>query len=478
VSHLSLFYQAQYHDMLAYAYQARGAAVEAVIERIKLEYLLPDDVSKTNNRRALWLSLTQLSQPELDTLMAENSESSVLRGWIALAEISRKQYRDPQDMLNALRRWQTAYANHPANYILPSSIDAMSTQLLASPRHMALMLPLTGPLSGPGHAIQDGFMEAYRTSGQSRQVNVRVYNTDHADVGRVYQHALEEGADYVVGPLTKADVAVVAKMSHPVPTILLNDTARVSDKLAFQFGLSPTNEARQIAEKARKSGYTRALMIAPAGAWGDDVIKAFSDQWTGNGGQVVETWQYAPQDELSSGIRQLLHASEYAAKVRPTKTIRNVRVDNTSQRRHDFDVVILIAYPSKARQIMPLLRYYFAGDMPIYATSAVYSGTENTAKDRDLNGVIFCDMPWVFNHTMSSQHNWSEQLNSYNRLYALGMDSYSLANQLNHLMLFPALGISDKSGVIYLTNSRQLSRILVFGQFKDGVAQKLNVTQD
>ena len=128
---------------------------------------------------------------------------------------------------------------------------------------------------------------------------------------------------------------------------------------------------------------------------------------------------------------------------------------------------------------MPLLRYYFAGDVPIYATSTVYSGSQNTAKDRDLNGIIFCDMPWVFSHPMNGeQHHWAEQLNSYNRLYALGMDSYTLANQLNHLMLFPALGIDDKSGVIYLTPAHQLARILEFGQFKDGLVHKLESAQN
>jgi hypothetical protein len=189
----------------------------------------------------------------------------------------------------------------------------------------------------------------------------------------------------------------------------------------------------------------------------------------------VETWQYTPETDLSEGVRQLLHASESAARVRPTTRVSSE--DNAYKRRHDFDVLILIAYPSKARQIMPLLRYYFAGDVPVYATSSVYSGTENTSRDRDLNGVIFCDMPWVFTHQLGQEHHWAEQLNSYNRLYALGMDSFALATQLNQLLLFPAVGINDQSGIIYLTKDHKLSRILVFGQFRQGVAHRLDGMQ-
>ncbi len=472
---LSIFHQAQYHDMLAYAYQANGSLVEAAVERMKLDVLLPDAAAKSNNLRALWLCLTKLSQAEMDTLVAETDMNSVLRGWIALAEISRKTYSYPQAMIADLHHWQTQYPNHPAHAFLPTPLDKVGEHLFAQPKHMALLLPLTGPLSGPGMAIQDGFTAAYRASGRS-QLSVRVYNTDEADVSRLYQQAVEDGADYIVGPLTKSDVAKVARMSHPVPTILLNETPKISDPMAFQFGLSPTQEAHQVAKRARKAGYSKALVIAPAGEWGTDVVQAFTRQWEAYNGQVLETWQYTPDADLSAGMRQLLHASESAARIRPTARVSSE--DNAYKRRHDFDVLILIAYPSKARQIMPLVRYYFAGDVPVYATSSVYSGIKNTAKDRDLNGVVFCDMPWVFMHQLGQEHHWAEQLNSYNRLYALGMDSFALSTQLNQLLLFPAIGINDQSGIIYLTKGHKLSRILVFAQFRQGVAQMLDGTQE
>ena len=92
--------------------------------------------------------------------------------------------------------------------------------------------------------------------------------------------------------------------------------------------------------------------------------------------------------------------------------------------------------------------------------------------DRDLDGVIFCDMPWVFNHQMGTR-NWPDQFNSYNRLYALGLDSFALSRQLNQLILFPALGVSDNSGVLYLSANQQIARILAFGQFRQGLAQMM-----
>ena len=135
-------------------------------------------------------------------------------------------------------------------------------------------------------------------------------------------------------------------------------------------------------------------------------------------------------------------------------------------------MIFLVAYPSVARQIKPLLNYYFANDIPVYATSSVYGGSPNTQKDRDLNGIIFCDMPWIFSHHIKSE-NWPEQFNSYDRLYALGMDSFALGTQLNQLRLFPAMGVSDKSGIVYLTPNQRIARMLAFGQFKQGLAESI-----
>ena len=60
ISNLPIYYQAQYHELLATAYQSTQHYQEAIRERIKLHQILPDEGSKINNLRALWLSLTKL----------------------------------------------------------------------------------------------------------------------------------------------------------------------------------------------------------------------------------------------------------------------------------------------------------------------------------------------------------------------------------------------------------------------------------
>ncbi len=470
LNQLTDYYQAEYHDTLAQTYQKQNNLILSVSERIKLEPLLPDEQTQQNNRRALWLSLTHLPIEELETLTLETPKNSVIQGWLKLATISRKYHLRPQMMLTQLEQWQEEYPHHPGIGLLPYSLNEMRAHLYPPPKKIALLLPLTGVLAGPGIAIKEGFLAAFEASGAAKFMHVRFYDTNAFAIAALYEQASAEGAELIIGPLTKNDVATVAELEHPVPTILLNDVHTTLPADIFQFGLSPHLEARQVAARARKDGHSRALIIRLDNAWGEDIAHAFQDQWLSSGGEVIDTLQYQPQDNFNQRIRSLLHIDASETRARQIKQLLGRTIESIPHRRQDFDIIFLVAYPSSARQIKPLLNYYYAGDVPVYATSNVYAGSLNTMRDRDLNGIIFCDIPWVFSHNLGDK-NWPEQLNSYSRLYALGIDSFALATMLNELILFPA--INNENGILYLSTNHQISRILAFGQFKEGKPERL-----
>ena len=109
--------------------------------------------------------------------------------------------------------------------------------------------------------------------------------------------------------------------------------------------------------------------------------------------------------------------------------------------RQDVDAIFLVASPTTAREIIPLLKYYYASDIPVYATSYVYRGTPHPAQDKDLDGVQFCDIPLVLDNSANMQKirkrmqalinpSEAEQV----RLYAFGMDAYQLTTHYNELM--------------------------------------------
>lgn len=469
-----VYQQAQFHELLAQAYRVTDKPIESISERIKLEPLLIDEDRQKNNRRKLWLTLTHLSQAQLETLAVDKANQTV-SGWAQMALISRKYRDNSRSLLAALDQWQAHFNSHPANNILPNPLDSIANKLLAQPKQVALLLPLSGALQGPGKAVRDGFMAAHKNDLGTNSLKVKTYDTSQSDAAVLYQNAIADGADYVVGPLTKPQVAAIAALPHPVPTLLLNDADAQVQENSYLFGLSPVNEAVQVAIRAHSKGYSRALIIAPGNEWGTEVTKAFTQQWQKKGGRVVDTFLYGTKDDLNKKMKDFLHITDSQQREKRLKELLGYNIQPVINRRQDFDMIFLLAYPSKARQIVPLLNYYYAADIPVFATASVYAGSANALKDKDLDGLIFCDIPWVFAHQMGTR-NWPEQFNSYNRLYALGKDSYSLATQLNHLMLFPADESHSGDGILYLKPSQQVARVLEWGQFRQGLVHSLGET--
>lgn len=463
---LSLFYALQYHELLASSYHASGNLTDAIHERMQLERLLPDEPSRMGNRRILWLMLNNLSKIELTELLIESKTDTVWQGWLSLAAIARDGRLSSDELYQEISVWQRNYPGHPANGILPQPLERIRPYLMPKPERIGVLLPLSGSLSGPGNAIKDGILQAKKVDHLD-SISIRFYDTAQVQAGILYQKAIEEGAQYIIGPLTKPDVLAVSRMSHPVPTLLLNDIHATQQPNVYQFGLSLPNEAEQVAVKARQSGLSKALIIAPQGIWGDEIVQAFQRQWTANGGTIADIYRFDNKDNVSEKLRFLLHA------VKDSSIKKGEVIPLESKRRQDVDMIFLLAYPSKARQIMPILKYYYAGNIPVYSTSTVYAGTPDRMNDKDLDGIILCDMPWVFQHDKMVSRQWSELLNSYNRLYAMGFDSMQLVYRLNYLLMFPALGLSESSGILYMAGGQRIARILSWGQFRDGLLSPL-----
>ena len=131
-----------------------------------------------------------------------------------------------------------------------------------------------------------------------------------------------------------------------------------------------------------------------------------------------------------------------------------------------------------ARQIQPLLQFYFAGDIPVYGLSQLYNGHPNPGKDRDLNSIAFCDMPWVLEpqhmhpsylNTLQQQTQqvWPQSYQKYSKLYALGIDAYRLSQTLDTMELLPDFGVRAATGTLYLNNNH-IYRQLMWAQFEQG----------
>jgi outer membrane PBP1 activator LpoA protein len=340
--------------------------------------------------------------------------------------------------------------------------------------HIALLVPLQGTLGPTGQAVRNGFLAAYYSAKQQSSTNIPsidVIDSSSGNIISLYQKAVDSGANMIVGPLTKNNLQLLTNAgSLSVPTLALNtldNNQRITN--LYQFGLSPLDGSEQAAQRARQQGHSRALIIAPAGAWGQNIAHMFSQTFTATGGTIVSSMSYPDHGNLDIAVRSLLQVQQST----PPKLKGGLKQKTMITHRQDADMIFVVAFPQQARQIKSLLAFYYAGDMPVYATSQVYSGIPAPQYDQDLDGVEFCDMPWLLDNTRWTdirtriQTLWASSYNQYPRLYGLGIDAYRLAEHISELQS----GYNGATGTLFINEHGRIIRQLTWARMQAGVPQ-------
>lgn len=354
------------------------------------------------------------------------------------------------------------------------------------PQHIALLLPITGALSQQANAVRNGFFAAYYQDKQQGSAPlVKVYDTSHGNITAIYQEAIQEGANFVVGPLTKEDLSqLVNAKALSVPTLALNTLDADNSRIAnlYQFGLSPIDEAMQAAKKIEMDGHHRVIIIRQAGDWSNRIVDAFAKQWQADGGHVVEQFTFASISDLNNGIPRLLNIEDAQHRAKFLQYVVREKIRFIPRRRKDFDSIFLVAMPDQARQVLPLLRFYYAGGVPVYATSLIYSGKPGTSTDYDLSGVMFDDMPWVLQANANLPANladirqgirtlWPTSYDQLQRLYALGVDAYQIIPNLDKLSNTSQNSLIGATGQLYLLPNQHLYRQLEWAKIVNGAPE-------
>src|SRR5690606_631746 len=268
-----------------------GETHNSVRERITLTALLTDPQAEASNHEEIWQTLMTMSQGDLQERSLNESDHT-LRGWYSLAALSKNNQTNLERQQAQVDAWRAQWPGHPANRNLPSDLQLLRTLIDNQPRQIALLLPLQGRLAKAGEAVRDGFFAAYYRASNERAVMpvIRQYDSS-GDVLAVYDQAVNDGAELIIGPLEKEKVAELSLLpSLPVPVLTLNypDTQPVTpvDGL-YQFGLAAEDEARQVARQAYLEGHRLAMIMIPTQEWSERSAKAFSDEWQSLGGTVV-----------------------------------------------------------------------------------------------------------------------------------------------------------------------------------------------
>jgi len=471
-------------DLRAEILAALGRTEQAIALRIRLAREAPTAGLREADEDALWDLLRTLPPERLDACRRQ-LQDPVLAGWCALAWIP-TQSGDEASLAAAIETWRNRHPGHPAARRFPQRILSDWRALRVQPRQVAVLLPLTGRLAGAGNAIAEGLLAAYY--GRPGEEALRFYDTasDPARAVTAYARATAEGADAVIGPLSKAAVRrLAAEVTITVPTLTLNylpDAEAATPDNLYQFGLLPEDEAREIARRMWREGRRRAVAFVAEGGWGQRMLRALKAGLTEYDGVLLDARALTGgQTDFSGVIQQALLLDESRARYNRLRAVLRREIRFEPRRRGDVEVIALAAPPVQARLLHPQLRFYFSGDLPVYATSRVYTGRPNPFADADLNGVEFCDAPLVLGSTEQARRVRAaleqavpEAVQRLPRLAALGYDAWILLPQVRVLESRSASALAGVTGRLSMGSGRRVIRELDWARFEEGRAVPLS----
>ena len=454
--------------------QDPARAIELMAQR---ETWLDDRRSIEQNRWRLWQGLL-VSDPQVLRASAEVTLNPDVKAWLSLGSLAASTGQQGIGWVNGAVRWRETNPGHPAMLII-DRLQLPDVLNLDYPRQIGLLLPLSGRTAAAGHAIQNGFMGAYfsTVTGLDERQTVRVYDvTAEGGAAAAYSTAVEDGAEFVIGPLLRNNVIDLANdILVPVPVLTLNYLP--DDILAppglYQFALAPEDEARSAAERALADGQTRAVALVPNNDWGRRVLTSFTTEFEARGGSLLDYRTYTPGlQDFSNTIEDLMGLSGSVRRYQRLRANIGGPLQFDPRRRQDNEFIFLAADAPAGRLLKSQLKFHYSGDLPVYSTSSIFAmdGRSNS----DLNGIMFADTPWIV-----APQNWIEHLpalyNEYwpeerrlGRLHAMGYDAYHLIAALFAARTGPMLEIDGATGRLFLDQDGRVRRSLAWAQFQRG----------
>ena len=410
------------------------AAAKIALERLRLGF----EGGNTTNYSEVFDLLSRASEQQIAAALRKTEPSSDWAAWLSLNRAYRKGR-------NEVMIWRQSNPNLPDDLLdLPSGLQAWLESDL--PTRVAVLLPLSGRLKEAGTDVLEGITEglyaSYRDSALRPQLIT--IDTEMAGSGRAaYFAALESGADFVVGPLTKERVdELQAIETLPIPILALNRgstagaNSTTSERRLLSLSLAPEDEAIQLAAMIWQEGFRNPLVIMPESAWGNRMQDAFTTAWGLLGGDVRALTILSDEATDNETVATSLATLQSESRIKAVEKAFDAPVDSQARRRTDLDSVALLApTPQMAREIRPLLRFHYAGKLPVYAPSTIYQA-DSGITNRDLNGIRFVLPPSAFTTNMKRS----------TQLHALGLDAAALidhfyqAGQSRGTLLFGATG--------------------------------------
>jgi outer membrane PBP1 activator LpoA protein len=304
---------------------------------------------------------------------------------------------------------------------------------------IALVLPLESPTYGrAADAVRAGFAAAATAAG----VPYTIFAHGDGDVLVAMARARAAGARLIVGPLLRDDLRALALAPIDLPwTIALNtlDDGTPLPSRVYTLALAIESDAPPLVRRARADGAQKVAVVGSDSALQKRFATAFVDEWIRAGGGPPMLLHFDRAPDMLALLRRELD-------------------------REHVDAVVLALDASDAALVKPYL-----GTIPAYTSSQV-NDRQPPAVLRDLDNVIFVDIPWLAepdSAVFANLPRFDYPSASLDRLYALGLDAFAVAQTFEDGPP-TRLDLEGATGHLWLDTGHRIQREGVLLQFQAG----------
>ncbi|MEC9190575.1 MAG: penicillin-binding protein activator [Pseudomonadota bacterium] len=357
------------------------------------------------------------------------------------------------------------------------------------PQKIAIIAPVSGKYSKIGRSLINGIemsIENLNKVGISIQTKIYDSGEQGLSIKKISNDINQSDYDYVIGPILKKNISTYSnESSSNAKKLILNKSEKINfNKNKFYFGLFPEDDIQCIIKGILANNYQRGVMIYPKNRWGERLLISFQDsfyQFDTYKKEILEISYEKQKKEIDKKLKEIFHIEESYSKRKYIKSLLDINFNFVPHIRDDIDFIFSIGTSDDLKQIKPKLDFYYAENIPVFSTSHIFSGVINSQKDKDLNDIVFCDIPWLFdkkNKRILKNLVLSDQRKNFLRFVALGMDSINIYPFLDKLKEDQQKFIKLRTGKIYISTNGIIKRDLNYLKFKNGRPRLINIIEN
>ena len=455
-------------QLLSELRQRQGRIADAVAALA--EIAAPEHRRQALNDR-LW-RLTAAVPPERAAALAKGGPAAEI--WalrMAIAESF-----SAADKAQRLDEWLNGHPQHSFAAALPEPLARLRHRPPPA-RRLGLFIPLNGTLAAAGKAVRDGFISAYLQDSASVKPDLRIYDTTAQPMATLLEVSRSAGIQFIVGPLRKSALESLVELSPQVPVLALNypqapmasgacageGPSRLRAEGGFAaLGLAIEDEAALIAQHLLADGRERVLTIRNDRSWAIRGASQLAKSWPHH----VEQHGFGDIKTMTESVGEALQVAASQARHDQLAEALGTPLEFLPRARRDIDGVVAFVDHLQALALAPALKFHFADELPVYASSQSVRGTGRLG---DLEGFQVAELP--FRLRPGPLHQAFTEAFDYvdanlTSLFALGIDAYRL---FDHWSLLSAGDpLHGATGALTLGDDGRIRRTLGWAVVQGG----------